>query len=124
MTTGQLRYVNAGHNPPIIFFKDRKVRRLDPTGFCLGMFPSVSYEVAEVTVDKGETVVLYTDGITDARNSANQDFGEDTLIRLLKKSAKKPAAEIVSKVNAELSSFSSGVDAFDDMTLIVLKRTG
>jgi sigma-B regulation protein RsbU (phosphoserine phosphatase) len=124
MTTGQLRYVNAGHNPPIIISKDSKVRRLDPTGFCLGMFPSVSYDVAEVTVDKGETVVLYTDGITDARNSANKDFGEDTLISLLKKSAKKPAAEIVSKVNAELGSFSSGVDAFDDMTLIVLKRTG
>jgi len=124
MTTGRLRYVNAGHNPPIILSKDGKVRRLDPTGFCLGMFPSVSYDVAEVTVDKGETVVLYTDGITDARNSANKDFGEDTLISLLKKSAKKPAAEIVSKVNTELGSFSSGVDAFDDMTLIVLKRTG
>ncbi|MDH4272048.1 MAG: serine/threonine-protein phosphatase, partial [Candidatus Aminicenantes bacterium] len=124
MTTGRLRYVNAGHNPPIILSKDGKVRRLDPTGFCLGMFPSVSYDVAEVTVDKGETVVLYTDGITDARNSANKDFGEDTLISLLKKSAKKPAAEIVSKVNTELGSFSSNVDAFDDMTLIVLKRTG
>ncbi len=123
MTSGKLRYVNAGHNPPIIFAKDGKVRRLDPTGFCLGMFPSVSYDVAEVTVDKGETVVLYTDGVTDARNSANEDFGEDTLISLLKKSAKKPAAEIVSKVSGELGRFSSGVDAFDDMTLIVLKRT-
>jgi len=124
MTTGRLRYVNAGHNPPIIFTKDGKVRRLDPTGFCLGMFPSVSYDVAEVTVDKGETIVLYTDGITDARNGANQDFGEDNLISLLKKNAKKPAAEIISKVNAELCAFSSGVDPFDDMTLIVLKRTG
>ncbi|MFZ2054435.1 MAG: SpoIIE family protein phosphatase [Candidatus Aminicenantales bacterium] len=123
MTTGQLRYVNAGHNPPIIFSKDGKVRRLDPTGFCLGMFPSVSYDVAEVTVDKAETVVLYTDGITDARNSANQDFGENNLISLLKKNAKKPAAEIISKVNAELCAFTSGVDPFDDMTLIVLKRT-
>jgi sigma-B regulation protein RsbU (phosphoserine phosphatase) len=124
MTTGQLRYVNAGHNPPIILSKDGKVRRLDPTGFCLGMFPSVSYDVAEVTVDKGEIVVLYTDGVTDARNSAGQDFGEDNLIGLLKKSAKKPTAEIVFKVNAELGRFSSGVDAFDDMTMIVLKRTG
>jgi len=88
------------------------------------MFPSVSYDVAEVTVDKGETIVLYTDGITDARNGANQDFGEDNLISLLKKNAKKPAAEIISKVNAELCAFSSGVDPFDDMTLIVLKRTG
>jgi serine phosphatase RsbU (regulator of sigma subunit) len=87
------------------------------------MFPSVSYEVDQVTMEKGETVVLYTDGITDTRNSANQEFGEDKLINLLKKSVKKPAAEIISKLNADLSAFSSGVDPFDDMTLIVLKRT-
>jgi sigma-B regulation protein RsbU (phosphoserine phosphatase) len=123
MTTGQLRYVNAGHNPPIIFSKDGQVRRLDPTGFCLGMFPAVSYDIAEVTVEKGETIVLYTDGITDTRDNTNQDFGENRLIGLLKKNAKKPAAEIVSKVNTELSAFSSEVDPFDDMTLIVLKRT-
>ncbi len=124
MTTGELRYVNAGHNPPIIISKDGKVRRLDPTGFCLGMFPSVSYEVEQVKIEKGETVVLYTDGITDTRNSLNQEFGEDKLIGLLKKNAKKPAAEIISKLNNELGTFSSGVDPFDDMTLIVLKRTG
>ncbi|MGB7294698.1 MAG: PP2C family protein-serine/threonine phosphatase, partial [Candidatus Aminicenantales bacterium] len=124
MTTGELRYVNAGHNPPIIFAKDGKVRRLEPTGFCLGMFPSVSYEVNQITVDKGETIVLYTDGITDTRNSSNQEFGEDKLIALLKKNTKKPAEEIISKVNAELCAFSKGVDPFDDMTLIVFKRTG
>ncbi len=124
MTTGELRYVNAGHNPPIIISKDGKVRRLDPTGFCLGMFPSVSYGVEQVKIEKGETVVLYTDGITDTRNSLNQEFGEDKLIGLLKKNAKKPAAEIISKLNNELGTFSSGVDPFDDMTLIVLKRTG
>lgn len=124
MTTGELRYVNAGHNPPIIIAKEGKVRRLDPTGFCLGMFPSVSYEVNQIAVEKGETIVLYTDGITDTRDLSNQDFGEDKLIGLLKKSAKKPAEEVVSKVNAELCAFSKGVDPFDDMTLIVLKRTG
>jgi sigma-B regulation protein RsbU (phosphoserine phosphatase) len=124
MTNGQLRYVNAGHNPPIIFSKDGQVRRLDPTGFCLGMFPAVSYAIEEVTVDKGETIVLYTDGITDTRNDKNQEFSEDRFIGLLKKIAKKPAAEIVAKVNTELCAFSTEVDPFDDMTLIVLKRTG
>ncbi len=124
MTTGELRYVNAGHNPPVILRKNGKMERLEPTGFCLGMFPSVSYEVNQVTIEKGDTVALYTDGITDARNGANQDFGEDNLLGLLKKHGKKSAEEIISKVNAELETFSSGVDPFDDMTLIVLKRTG
>jgi sigma-B regulation protein RsbU (phosphoserine phosphatase) len=124
MTNGRLRYVNAGHNPPIIISGDGQVKRLDPTGFCLGMFPAVPYDIEEVTVDKGETIVLYTDGITDTRNSSNQEFGEDKLVALLKKIAKKPAGEIVSKVNTELCAFSAGVDPFDDMTLIVLKQKG
>jgi len=124
MGTGMLRYINAGHNPPILIAKDGTVNRLEPTGFCLGMFPSVPYEVSQVTLDKGDMAVLYTDGITDARNKDNCEFGEENLIGLLKKSTKKPASEIVDKVNAELSSFTAGVEPFDDMTVIVLKRTG
>jgi len=122
--TGVIRYINAGHNPPIIIAKDGTVARLDPTGFCLGMFPAVTYEVSQVTLAKGEMVVLFTDGITDARNKDNGEFGEENLIGLLKKSSKKPASEIVGKVCAEVSSFTAGVEPFDDMTLIVLKRTG
>jgi len=124
MRSGSLRYINAGHNPPIIVARDGSVSRLDPTGFCLGMFPSVSYEVGQVTLEKGELIGLFTDGITDARNKENADFSEEALIGLLKKNAKKPAAEIVEKVCAELASFTAGVEPFDDMTLIVLKRTG
>jgi serine phosphatase RsbU (regulator of sigma subunit) len=124
MRTGVLRYVNAGHNPPVVVAKDGSVARLEPTGFCLGMFPAVAYEVKQVALDKGELAALYTDGITDARNKENGEFGEENLIGLLKKNAKKPAAEIVGKVCDEVSAFAAGVEPFDDMTLIVLKRTG
>jgi serine phosphatase RsbU (regulator of sigma subunit) len=124
MRTGVLRYVNAGHNPPVVVAKDGSVARLEPTGFCLGMFPAVAYEVNQVALDKGELAALYTDGITDARNKENGEFGEENLIGLLKKNAKKPAAEIVGKVCDEVSAFAAGVEPFDDMTLIVLKRTG
>lgn len=124
MATGVIRYINAGHNPPIVIAKDGTISRLDPTGFCLGMFPSVAYEIDQVTLDKGDIAVLYTDGITDARNKDNGEFGEENLIGLLKKSIRKPASEIVDKVCTELSSFTAGVEPFDDMTVIVLKRTG
>lgn len=124
MRTGVIRYINAGHNPPIVIAKDGAVARLDPTGFCLGMFPAIAYEVSQVTLDKGDMAVLFTDGITDARNKDNHEFGEENLIGSLKKISKKPASEIVGKVCAELSSFAAGVEPFDDMTLIVLKRTG
>ena len=124
MGTGVLRYINAGHNPPIVIAKDSAVTRLDPTGFCLGMFPSVSYEVNQITLAKGDMAVLYTDGITDARDKDNSEFGEENLISLLKKNTKKPASEIVGKVCSDLSSFTAGVEPFDDMTVIVLKRAG
>jgi serine phosphatase RsbU (regulator of sigma subunit) len=123
LKTGCLRYINAGHNPPILLEKGGEVRRLEPGGFCLGMFPSVVYEAKEATLHVGDVVTLYTDGLTDSRNRDNQDFGEESLISLVKKNAKQPAAEIVERISREITDFTVGVPPFDDMTLVVLKRT-
>jgi phosphoserine phosphatase RsbU/P len=123
METGELRYVNAGHNPPFIIEKNGKLSRLEVSGFCLGMFPSVVYEVKQTTLDVGDMAVLFTDGITEGRNTDNQEFGEEGLTQLLKKNAKQPAAKIVEKVCHELASFTTGATPMDDMTFIVIKRT-
>jgi sigma-B regulation protein RsbU (phosphoserine phosphatase) len=87
------------------------------------MFPSVAYEVKQTTLDVGDMAVLFTDGITEGRNTENQEFGEDGLTQLLKKNAKQPAAKIVEKVCHELASFTTGATPMDDMTFIVVKRT-
>jgi sigma-B regulation protein RsbU (phosphoserine phosphatase) len=123
MKTGELRYVNAGHNPPFVIEKNGKMSRLEPSGFCLGMFPAVAYEAKQVSLGVGDMVVLFTDGITESRNRNGEEFGEEGLVQLLKKSAKQPAAKIVGKVCDEVSSFTSGVPPMDDMTFIVIKRT-
>lgn len=123
MKTGALRFINAGHNPPFIVEKNGKMSRLESSGFCLGMFPSVVYEARQVTLGAGDMAVLFTDGITESRNKNNEEFGEDGLVRLLKKNIKQPAAKIVEKVCNEVSSFTAGVAPMDDMTFIVIKRT-
>jgi serine phosphatase RsbU (regulator of sigma subunit) len=123
MKDGELRYVNAGHNPPILLKKNGKVERLETSGFCLGMFPSVAFETKQATLGVGDTVVLFTDGITDARGKDNKEFSEESLIQVLKKNAKLSAAKIVDRVCSDVAAFTAGVDPFDDMTLIIVKRT-
>jgi sigma-B regulation protein RsbU (phosphoserine phosphatase) len=120
--TGELRYVNAGHNPPFLIDKTGKTSRLDPSGFCLGMFPAVTYEAKQVTLGVGDALILFTDGITESRNVKHEEFGEEGLVQLLKKNLKQPAARIVAKVSEEVSGFTSGVPQMDDMTIIVIKR--
>ena len=123
LKTGALRYINAGHNPPVLIEKGGEMSRLEPGGFCLGMFPSVVYEAREVCLGVGDTVILYTDGVTDSRNTENREFGEENLISVVKKNIKQPADKIVEKVSAELNAFTAGTPPFDDMTLIIMKRT-
>jgi sigma-B regulation protein RsbU (phosphoserine phosphatase) len=124
LKTGGLRYINAGHNPPIHLDKGGEISRLEPAGFCLGMFPAVVYEAREACLGVGDSVILYTDGVTDSRDKDNQEFGEERLIGLVKKNIALPAEVIVEKICGELGSFTTGVPPFDDMTLVVLKRTG
>ncbi|MDH7513431.1 MAG: SpoIIE family protein phosphatase [Clostridiales bacterium] len=122
MNTGQFRYINAGHNPPLLIRKNGKVERLESCGFCLGMFPAVSYEVKEAGFNPGDCVVFYTDGITENRNKNNEEYGEERLINFLKKNIKQSASMIVEKVCQEMAAFSTGVPPLDDMTFIIVKR--
>jgi len=120
--SGELRYVNAGHNPPLILDKRGKIHRLGSCGLCLGMFPSQVYEVKKVTLNPGDTAILFTDGITESRNKEKKDFEEKGLIKSLRKHSKLSAQKILEKIYEELDSFTSGTDQMDDMTLVIIKR--
>lgn len=120
--TGELKYINAGHNPPIFIDKKGKIVRLESCGLCLGMFPDVEYQSRSVTMGRGDQAVLYTDGITESRNKENKEFEEERLIKLLKKHAKLSAQELIDKVHDEVDTFISGVDQMDDMTIVAIRR--
>ncbi len=80
---GKLSYANAGHNAGILVRKSGAVLRLEKGGAVLGPFPQCCYEQSEVEIRPGDRVVLFTDGITEARNEAGEEFGEERLIRLV-----------------------------------------
>jgi serine phosphatase RsbU (regulator of sigma subunit) len=122
--TGELRYVNAGHNPPIVIKRTGKTKRLGSCGLCLGMFPSEKYDAGSVTLDRGDLAVLYTDGITECRGKDNKEFGERRFVKLIKKNSSCSAKELLERIFKELDIFTKGVDQMDDMTLVIIKRVG
>jgi len=120
--TGEFKYINAGHNPPLVIGKKGKIQRLESCGLCLGMFPSTSYKASKVTLDVGDKAILFTDGITESRNKDNKEFDEEGLIKLIRKHSKLSAKELLEKINEEVDSFISGAERMDDMTIVIIQR--
>ena len=116
-----LRYVNCGHNPPFLLRASGEVERLDATATVLGLFEDWDCCVAKRQLAAGDTLLVYTDGISEAAPSEDaEEFGEDRLIAVMKASACKPANVMLDRIIAEVQQYSQGEQA-DDMTLIVAK---
>jgi phosphoserine phosphatase RsbU/P len=115
----RLRYVNAGHNAPIVVHADGSHERLREGGGVLGVFTEQSYGLGTVRLAPGDRVVLFTDGVTEASNSEGEEFGEMRLLSLLEEYRALPAGEIQRKIDAAISEFSGG-HRTDDATLLVL----
>jgi sigma-B regulation protein RsbU (phosphoserine phosphatase) len=120
--TGAFRYINAGHNPAFVLGRDGSVRDCPATGLCLGMFAGRGYEVGAAALGPGEVLVLYTDGITESRNAAEEEFGVEGLAAAVRDERDKDAAAIVDGVFRRLAEFTACAVAADDRTLVVVKR--
>jgi serine phosphatase RsbU (regulator of sigma subunit) len=119
----RLVYVNAGHNPPILVRSDSSVVHLETGGPVLGVFRTAGYEQGEVALEPGDTVVIYTDGVTEARNSADEEFGEERLITVVRQCRDQSAALIQGAILERVERFCGG-DFHDDVTTVVLKCVG
>lgn len=123
--TQQLNYVNAGHNPPLMISeKESRIVMLTAKGIALGVMPDISLEEQEIHLHEGETIVFYTDGITEAVNSQKELFGEKRLARLIQDNRNLTAKELIKRVEQEIVTFSEGQPQFDDITLMVVKVLG
>ena len=120
--TGAFRYINAGHNPAFVLGRDGSVRDCPPTGLGLGMFSGRGYEVGAAALGPGDVLVLYTDGITESRNAAEEEFGVEGLSSAVRDDRDKDAAAIVDGVFRRLAEFTACAAAADDRTLVVVKR--
>lgn len=117
-----LTYISAGHNPPLIIRdKGEEVIVLEGEGIALGVVPDIEIEEKEVFLKKGDVVVFYTDGVTEAINENEDEFGEERFIKAIKESASLSAQEIIKRIQQEIITFSGNQPQFDDITLIVLK---
>ena len=118
----RLRYVNAGHNPPLGIAADGAVLRLVATGLPLGILPSTTYAAAEVDLPPGTICLFYTDGLVERANRRDEFFGEDlTLAALRGRTHTAPAAEVLTAVVADNDRFAAGVDPLDDIALLALR---
>jgi phosphoserine phosphatase RsbU/P len=120
-----LRYVNAGHNPPLLLTnKTSKATLLKAKGIALGVMDGVEFEEKEVYLEDNDVVVFYTDGVTEAINTSEEQFGEERLLETIKKNISLTAQEMVDRLKDEVHSFAQGQPPFDDFTLVAVRTTG
>jgi PAS domain S-box-containing protein len=119
-----LTYVNAGHNPPILYRAcDGSVEELMPTGIVLGAVENRPYTSRTVGIGTGDIIVLYTDGVTESINDREEMFGEDRLLSIIRANAGLPAGEILSAILDGVRQFTGDMPQFDDITLMVIRGT-
>jgi serine phosphatase RsbU (regulator of sigma subunit)/catechol 2,3-dioxygenase-like lactoylglutathione lyase family enzyme len=116
----RLRYANCGHLSGLVLHPDDSCERLNSTGTLLGLFPDWDCAIEECQLSSGDTLALYTDGITEASNHAGEEFGEQSLIQQLRAHREEPCAVALNAITEEVSRFNSG-EQHDDITLILGK---
>ncbi len=119
--TGLLSYTNAGHPPPILV-RDGRVIRLETNGMVVGAFSFADYEESQISLQPGDLLVCFTDGITEPENEYGEMFGEDRLADLIVKHSRSRPQEVVETVFAAVRQWSSTPEAQDDMTMLVARR--
>ena len=121
---GSLICANAGHNPPMIIRKGKgKVDRIPHGGIALGVTDDCQLKDYSTILSPGDSFLLYTDGLTDASNSSGEAFGEQRLIKLLKKLNQTPAEELLEKVDLAVGEFCQDEPAADDLTMMAIARS-
>ena len=119
----RLIYVNAGHLPPIVLRREGRVELLQEGGVPLGLFDEPRYSEGFATLKTGDLLALYTDGITEASNAADEPYGESRLIEVLENNRSAPAATICARVMNDVRAFGGATAASDDRTLVILRAT-
>ncbi len=120
-----LQYVNAGHNPPLIYrAATGAIESLNPTGIFLGGLEDQEYRSESIHIGEDDLLVLYTDGVTEAINETVEMFGEPRLKELICASAGCCASEVMDRILEAVNGFAKDQPQFDDITLMVIKGTG
>ena len=124
LKTGLLTYVSAGHNPPVHMRGGKASFIPSKSGFVLGGLEGVRYKEQELQLQIGDTVFLFTDGVTEATSDSKEQFGEDRLIRAMEEAEDDTAAGILDSVRRSIDEFVRENDQFDDITMLCFRLKG
>jgi len=120
--TGETLYCNAGHNPAFLVRASGEVEELSAMGTVLGILPERGYGESQITIQPGDLIAIYSDGVTEAVNSEDEEFGEDRLSQLIVEHRESSAEEIVNHVNDTLAEWTGDAPPDDDITLVIVRR--
>lgn len=123
--TRTLTYVNAGHNPPAVHRKETsEIRWLRPTAPAIGLAEDFHARTETIGFSDGDSLLLYTDGVTEVVNIRNEEFGQQRLAELVQQNADRPAPDLLQAVRQALSVFGGNRPLMDDVTMVALKVSG
>ncbi|HVS15774.1 MAG TPA: SpoIIE family protein phosphatase [Thermoanaerobaculia bacterium] len=117
-----LQFTNAGHNPALLIRRDGGVEQLGSSGMPLGLIAEATFTQHEVAFDPGDTLVVYTDGITEAENPDEEEFGLERLVNVARENRTASLPELSTAINRDLEKFARGVPFADDRTLVITRR--
>jgi phosphoserine phosphatase RsbU/P len=120
--TGQLNYVNGGHNPPVLIGPEGIKERLKATGPAPGILPNVDYQIGQAHMEPGDILFTFTDGVTDAKSPAGQMFSEKRMLALIEPLAES-ALGLLDRVDDALRAHIDTADQFDDITMLAARRS-
>lgn len=120
-----LTYVNAGHNPPAVRRRrDGTITWLRPTAPAIGLAEEFRARMETISFEEGDSLLLYTDGLTEVLNISNEEFGQDRLAALVQKYADRPAPDLLQNIRQAVSAFGGNRPLVDDVTMVALKISG
>jgi sigma-B regulation protein RsbU (phosphoserine phosphatase) len=121
--TGDVVYINAGHNVPILRKTSGAVERLEAGGIPVGILAEPPYQVGTTRLERSDWLVIFTDGIVEAVNAKDEEYGEPELIRVVDRGSGATPAELLRGLLGELDQYVGNTPQHDDMTCLLLKRT-
>jgi serine phosphatase RsbU (regulator of sigma subunit) len=120
--TGDVVYCNAGHNPPLVIRAGGGVEKLTAGGIMLGIIPHATYQEGRAHLEPGDVIVLYSDGVTEAAQPDDEEFGEDRLAAVVRAHLSDDPDAIISAITGAVAEFTVGAPAADDITAVIARR--
>lgn len=118
---GRLSYCNAGHNPPLLFGPNGFRHRLESGGPIVGAFDGVTFDEETLQLDPGDTLIVFSDGVSEAQNPNSEEFGEDRLMSCLESNRDLPVSNLLECILEDVQKFRADADQSDDVTVFVLR---